>query len=75
MKRNPDTPFTRAELYALGKYIASRPDLDDAMPKQIEVALKKAGKLPLREDHFYTAFHAGLMAMSIRKERGKDLKT
>lgn len=68
MIRNRQTPLANAALYKLGEYIASRPDLDDAGPKQIEVALKKAGKSPKR-DHYVTAFHAGLKAMSIRRQR------
>lgn len=65
MIRNRETPL--AALYKLGEYIASRPDLGNADPKQIEVALKKAGKLP-PGDHYVTAFHAGLKAISIRRQ-------
>ena len=68
MIRNKETPLTNAALHKLGEYIVSRPDLGNATPKQIEVALKKAGKLP-QGDHYVTAFHAGLKAISIRRQR------
>jgi hypothetical protein len=64
-KRIPDTPNRPLEA-SLAEYIASRRDLDTASPREIESALKKAGKLPAG-DHFYTAFHAGLKAIGIRR--------
>ena len=54
----------------LAAYIASRRDLDHAGPFEIEAALKKAGKLPAG-DHFYSAFHAGLRALVIRRQRAE----
>jgi hypothetical protein len=74
VKRNPDTKLSSGALYMLGEYIASRADLDGAEPKQIELALKKAGKIPAKGDHFYTAYHAALKAMSIRRRRDEALK-
>lgn len=66
MKRNPDTRLTNSALQELAEYIASRRDWDNAGPKEIEVALKKAGKIPAG-DHYYTAFHAGLKAAGLRR--------
>ncbi|MGE5113601.1 MAG: hypothetical protein ACM3JB_22280 [Acidobacteriaceae bacterium] len=63
-----DTTLSRDELYRLGLYIASRPDLETAEVGQIEEALKVAGKLP-PGDHFATAFHVGVWAASIRRSR------
>jgi hypothetical protein len=65
-KRNRDTPLANWALQKLAEYIASKRDLDAASPREIEAALKKAGKLPIG-DHFYTAFHAGLKAIGIRR--------
>jgi hypothetical protein len=73
MMRNRETPLTNAALYKLGEYIASRPDLDNADPKEIEVALKKAGKLP-QGDHYVTAFHACVKAIRIRRRRRESEK-
>lgn len=66
-----DTSMSRDELYRLGLYIASRPELYTASVVQIEDALKAAGKLP-PGDHFITAFHAGLHAVSIRRRRASQ---
>lgn len=65
-KRNPDTPVANWALEELAVYIESRRDLDKATPREIESALKKAGKLPAG-DHYYTAYHAGLKALRIRR--------
>ncbi len=66
-KRNPDTQLANWALQKLAEYIASRRDLDTATPREIEAALKKAGKLPAG-DHYYTAYHAGLKAMHIQRQ-------
>jgi hypothetical protein len=54
-KRYPDTPLANWALQELAEYIASRRDPDTAGPREIEAALKKAGKLP-SGDRYYTAF-------------------
>ena len=70
MKRNPDTQLKNGAQNNLAEYIASRRDLDNAGPREIETALKQAGKLTAG-DHFYTAFHAGLKAIQLRRARSK----
>ena len=61
--------MSNGALEKLAEYIASRRDLDKAMPREIEAALKKAGKIPATGDHYYTAHHAALKAMRIRREK------
>jgi len=70
-KRNPDTRLANWALQELAEYIASRRDLDKANPREIEAALKKAGKLP-PGDHYYTAYHAGLKALRIQRQAGNE---
>jgi len=67
MKRNRDTTLPNRVIQELAEYIATQRDLDNADPRTIETALKKAGKLPAG-DHYYAAYHAGLKAMQIRRK-------
>jgi len=68
MKPDRSIQYSDAEFTQLGEYIASRADLKHATFKQIEVALKDAGKLP-QGDHLHAAFRTWLKAISIRHKR------
>jgi hypothetical protein len=65
LKRRLPSP-TSQQLEKLAEYLATRPDLNDATPKQVELALKKAGKVSANEDHFYTAMHALMRVNRVR---------
>jgi hypothetical protein len=67
VKRRLPSP-TSWQLEKLAEYLITRPDLDGATPEQVELALKKAGKVSANEDHFYTAMHA-IMRVSRVRER------
>ena len=63
---------TNWELEKLAEYLAIRPDLDGATPEQVELALKKAGKVSANEDHFYTAMHAMMRVKRVRERLSQE---
>ncbi len=68
VKRRLPSP-TSYELEKLAEYLITRPDLADASIEQVELALKKAGRVIAGEDHFYTAMHAILRVNTIRSRK------
>ena len=64
---------TTHDLQRLARYLITRPDLYNADIGQVEAALKQAGQVRKDQDHFYTAMHAMLRLLSIRRRVETDM--
>ena len=71
VKRGLPSP-TSWQLEKLAEYLITRPDLDGATPEQVELALKRAGKVSANEDHFYTAMHAIMRVRTVRARLAQE---